>query len=280
MSGARSRSPEGEAVAWPLADGLLRTALDADEHGHLAGALRLAGAADYPAVAGLLDVAACRTWLDALAPHIGAPSRPAAASLFAKRHAFLVTGAPLYAMSVFDKGLDASLANVRLDADYADRLWVSRLRLVDDAVLAAPAGAARAAWRAAVVSRVFAHHLAPLWRTVAAAGGIAERILWENTAVRVYGLYEGRMESAGPREQARIAADFDWLRQEAEPAVFGIDYNPLARFDFDKTPVDGRARPVRFRKTCCLYYQVPHAREYCRACPLVKPGRRPPVAFD
>lgn len=261
-------------------DGVARLT-DAEQR--LLGAeLRLASPqqAGYPPVSVLLDVAVCRSWLQVLRPRIDAPSLPATASLFAKRWAFLVTGAPLYAMSVFDKGLATGLDAVSLDADYADRLWVSHLRLRNPAVSLAPAGAARDAWRTEVATRLFAGHLAPLWRALSAAGGVAERILWENTAVRAYSLYEGRLDGVDPTALARAQADFAWLRRDAPPAVFGLDHNPLARYDAAPTPVPGRAQPVRFRKTCCLYYQVPHAREYCRACPLIKPGRRPPVVFE
>lgn len=257
-------------------------ALTDPERQWLAGTLRLAACAPaaYPPVSDLLDVTACRHWLQTVRTRIEAPNLPAAASLFAKRWAFLITGAPLYAMSVFDKGLAVALDTVALDVDCADRLWVSRLRLRDPAVSLAPAGPARDAWRATVATQIFAGHVAPLWRALARAGGVAERILWENLAVRVYSLYEGRLDDASPEARARAQADFDWLRREAPARVFGLDHNPLARCDAAPTPVPGRAQPVRFRKTCCLYYQVPHAREYCRACPLIKPGRRPPVAFD
>ncbi|MBU4611569.1 (2Fe-2S)-binding protein [Achromobacter sp. GG226] len=255
-----------------------------DERALLAEELRLvmstASADAYPPVAQLLDVDVCRDWLNEVRVRIDAPSLPAAASLFAKRWSFLITGAPLYAMSVFDKGLRVGLDKVGLDADYADRLWVSRLRLRDAEVTLAPLGPARDDWRLDVTTRLFAGHVAPLWRALSVAGGVAERILWENLAVRAYSLYEGRLDAVAPDAQARAQADFDWLRRDAPPAAFGLDHNPLKRYDFAPTPVPGRAQPVRFRKTCCLYYQVPHAREYCRACPLIKPGRKPPVVFD
>lgn len=256
--------------------------LSAAQRAVLRDALALAEPDDAPreSVASLLEPARARAWLQALQPRIDAPGPAATASLFAKRWAFLATGAPLYAMSVFDQGLDAGIAQVWLDDAHDGRVWRSRLRLRGALCEPAPAGAARAAWRADLATRLFAGHLAPLWRALARAGGVAERILWENTAVRVYSLYEGRMDDLDAETRARATADYAWLRDEAPPAVFGLDHNPLARYDFPRTPVAGRARPVRFRKTCCLWYQVPHAREYCQACPLIKPGRRAPVVFD
>jgi hypothetical protein len=57
----------------------------------------------------LLQEDVCERLLDALSPVIGSPSRAITASLLGKRLSFLATGACLYAMSVYDKGLLLSL---------------------------------------------------------------------------------------------------------------------------------------------------------------------------
>jgi len=51
---------------------------------------------------------------------MGAPDMVIAASLLAKRLAFLSTGNMLCAMNVFAKGLPLSLSSCRLDYSHAD----------------------------------------------------------------------------------------------------------------------------------------------------------------
>ena len=59
----------------------------------------------------LLDASLCLATLQAILPELGAPTIKVTASLVMKRVAFLTLAPLLYAMSCFDKGLDASLAN-------------------------------------------------------------------------------------------------------------------------------------------------------------------------
>ncbi len=222
----------------------------------------------------LLDLATCRHMLEALGPVMGSPARAITASLLAKRIAFLVTGPAFYAMSAFDQGLDLRLENCVTDVTHADGLWQSRL-LLKTMATDCPTPEDRTRWRERVARRVFAEHLAPLWVALHKASGISPRILWENTAVRVYSLYErriARLTDSVVRSNAED--DFRYLVHDAPADVFGIAKNPLARYFFKPRPTvspTGQACDMRVRKTCCLYFKATQPAEYCSACPLIHP---------
>lgn len=219
----------------------------------------------------LLDEATCTALLDSLGPVILSPSRRITASLLGKRQSFLLTGACLYAMSAYDKGLELSLDNTFIEYGHDDGLWTSSLPLHSLAV-SRPEPGARDAWREAVAGQLFAGLLQPLWESFYRLTGVSRRILWENTAVRVYSLYERRLaklECAATRQ--RCAEDFRWLTEQAPGSLFGLDYNPLQHFNRPLTLLDDGARAVRFRRTCCFYYQASDPVEYCSTCPLIRP---------
>lgn len=244
----------------------------------LSGPLRLRGESqrDLPrslAARDLLDEARCIALLDTLGPLIGSPSRRISASLLGKRQSFLLTGACLYAMSAYDKGLQLSLDNTVIEYGHDDGLWSSSLVLRDLTTSRPPPGG-RDAWREGMATQLFAGLLQPLWETFYRATGVSRRILWENTAVRVYSLYEKRLatlDCAATRQ--RCAEDFRWLTEAAPAGVFGLDYNPLAHFNRPFTLLDEGARAVRFRRTCCFYYEASSPVEYCSTCPLIRPKR-------
>jgi len=221
----------------------------------------------------LLQEDVCERLLDALTPVIGSPSRAITASLLGKRLSFLATGACLYAMSVYDKGLLLSLDNSVVEYGHDQGLWTSSMPLQQDLPFAYAAGE-RDAWRETLVHGLFAGLLKPLWQTFNRVSGVSRRILWENTAVRVYSLYEKRMVKIDePQRRARYEADFTWLLTEAQPALFGLEYNPLSHFRRPPTLVDDGQRSIRFRRTCCFYYQASEPVEYCSTCPLLRPKK-------
>ena len=96
-------------------------------------------------------------------------------------------------------------------------------------------------------------------------------ILWENTAIRVYSLYEKKMgEGKSEQEKLRIQKDFEYLIHEAPASLFGETENPLAKFYGPKTKISFSNEPVRIRKTCCFYYKVSQNEKYCSTCPKDK----------
>ncbi|WP_324734565.1 IucA/IucC family C-terminal-domain containing protein [Pseudomonas paeninsulae] len=257
----------------------LACAFSEQEWAVLAGELRLKPCAQRDpqrslAAAALLDEAVCEQLLLSLTPIIGSPSIAVTASLLGKRLAFLATGACLYAMSVYDKGLLLSLDNAVIEYGHDEGLWTSSLPLQQLQPSVYEAGE-REAWRAMIVETLFASLLKPLWQTLARVSGVSVRILWDNTAVRVYSLYEKRMAKLEAVElRERCAADFAWLLQTAQPHLFGLDYNPLRHFRRPLTLVDDGQRSVRFRRTCCFYYQACNPVEYCSTCPLLRPRKK------
>jgi hypothetical protein len=187
--------------------------LTSEEYAYLQNVFRLRtlAQADRRSVPGeaIGDVQTCRALLERVMPLIGAPDLAIAASLFAKRVAFLASGNVLYAMSVFDKGLPLSLNTCRLEYAHDGGLWTSSLPM--DVTATAYTPGAREAWREAIVGALFRTFFAPLWQSLSQVSGLSQHILWENTAVRVYSLYQGRMEGLTVEQEERQQADFAWL---------------------------------------------------------------------
>jgi ferric iron reductase protein FhuF len=231
--------------------------------------LRSLTQADERSVAGeaMQDEQTCREVLTRVMPLVGAPDLAIAASLLSKRIAFLASGCVLYAMSVFDSGLLISLSRCRLEYAHDDGLWTSSLPL--DVVEKDYAPGARDEWREAVVSMLFRGFFSPLWQSLSQVSGVPEHILWENTAVRIYSLYQGRMEGLNEQQEQQKQSDYNWLLKEADPALFGLPWNPLKRF---RRPLQKSitGTMVRFRRTCCFYYKAAQPEEYCQNCPLLR----------
>ncbi|KAA8697808.1 Uncharacterized protein ALO80_03233 [Pseudomonas caricapapayae] len=243
----------------------------------LSGALQLRQASDRDprslSPRALLDEEVCEQVLETLGPVIGSPTQTITASLLAKRFSFLSTGACLYAMSVYDKGLILSLDNSVIEYAHDDGLWTSSMPLVDVTPVGYEPGT-REAWRELIVATLFRELLQPLWETFNRVTGISRRILWENTAVRVYSLYDKRMEKIqDPAIRQRYEGDFDWLLNQADPALFGLNYNPLKHFRRPPVLLEAEGKSVRFRRTCCFYYDASNPVEYCSTCPLLRPRK-------
>lgn len=217
------------------------------------------------------DPSHCEHLLYQLTPIIHSPSMKVTASLLSKRLAFLTTASCLYAMTVFNKGLNFSADNCYLDYGFENRLWQSKMPLSDLAYSDAPLYN-RADWRKMIVQQLFAENLTQLWQVFVNVSKVNPRILWENTAVRVYLLYEKRMQNIQcPNLKQRVNDDFSFLLDGQNLDIFGMDYNPLARFNHTKIHVESLDLEVRFRKSCCFYYQASDPIEYCSTCPLLHP---------
>ena len=214
-----------------------------------------------------LDEGRCAALLERLAPVIGAPDAAIAASLLVKRLAFLVTGNVLYAMTVFNQGLRLDLNRTHLEYAHDNGLWTSALPVDDLRFIPCPSGS-REAWREATVDALFAGFFAPLCHALSRSSGLPVAILWENIAVRVYSLYEGRMTNLDAQAERRRQEDFAWLTEQASPALFGLDNNPLKRFRRPAKKLPEGQGYRRFRRTCCFYYKASTPVEYCLNCPL------------
>ncbi|WP_372630895.1 IucA/IucC family C-terminal-domain containing protein [Cohnella sp.] len=242
----------------------------------------------------LLDEARCAAYLDRLAETLPSPSRLIAASQFAKRYAFVAAVPALYAMTAYGKGVDLAIENCSLDASPA-RIGQIRL-LAADVSVTTPRAEMRERWREELIARLFAKHIARIWRTVSKVANIPLPILWENAAVRVYSLYEKRISG-----KADACADYDYLIRGATGKAFGERRNPLGWFygGWRSSAVEASPRgstavasssgksatsasqgapgiapssgasAIRIRRTCCFYYQAAPDAEYCDACPKI-----------
>ena len=218
--------------------------------------------------ADLLDEDKCAAYMDRLKERMNAPSRLIAASMFAKRYAALVVMPCMYAMTAYDKSIDLAAGPAYLESSpEPGESWLSHVYLSRVAV-GSPAPERRREWRDEALRGLYAGHLAPLWRAVSKAANAPLPILWENTAVRLFSLYEKRMgEGDGAVSHARD--DFEYVVRGAPGALFGEAENPFSKF-YGNAGADPNP-PVRIRKTCCFYYKVSAAAEdYCSTCPKKK----------
>ncbi len=226
----------------------------------------------------LLDPLVCAKLLDYLTPVIHSPSRRITASLLGKRIAFLTTASSLYTMSMYNHGLNMSLQNCYLEYGYENRLWQSHMPLAD-LCLSSPDEGQRESWRRMLIRQLFADNLSRIWQVLVEVARVPLSILWENTAVRVYSLYERRMTDLRCASlQNRVDADFHYLIKEAPAELFGISENPLHKYFWPRQQATHSSTSVRFRKTCCYYYKASEPKEFCSTCPLTRPKRprKPP----
>lgn len=214
----------------------------------------------------LLDVDMCSDYLDRLTALLQSPSRMITASQFLKRYAFLTTAPLLYAMTVYNKGLDLSAENCLLTSSPGHSL-LEHVSLADvDAIM--PEANKRHAWRDMIIQALFADNLGKLIDVMSRVANVPKQILWENVAVRVFSLYEKRIGITGEQqEQSRGLEDFQYLINQASGALFGEKQNPLSRFYSKPTFSSVSNTSMRVRKTCCFYYEVSSVEEYCSNCP-------------
>ncbi|WP_178019152.1 IucA/IucC family C-terminal-domain containing protein [uncultured Paenibacillus sp.] len=198
-------------------------------------------------------------------------SQTAAVSLFAKRYAFLVIAANLYAISHFNKGLNLELENGWIESSYQGKAWLPKARLHDWQV-SEPLDMRREEWRDRLFERMFAGNLSRVWTAVSQTAKISKVVLWENTAIYVYWLYEKKFaEGADAEQKRRMEKDYHYLLHDAPPRLFGESRNPLKQFDSPKVYRNGYEKPLRVRKTCCFYYITSdEPADYCSTCPKRK----------
>lgn len=218
----------------------------------------------------LLEQEHCTEYLRYLCAVIGAPSLAVAASQFAKRYAALLVVPALYTMSIYDKALDVSLKHVQL-YNNEQQSWKPSLILQTSNITPVFGNTAeeRRDWYFCSISQLFLLHLAPLWRSLALASSVSPIILWENTAVRIYSLFERKIAKLElpncKKEQAQ--ADYAALLALSDGANFGESYNPVARFRTSLRQRNDDSGATRMRHTCCFYYLTTGSPKYCDICP-------------
>jgi len=219
----------------------------------------------------LLDDALCLETLQKIMPELGAPNLKVTASLVIKRVAFLTLAPVLYALSGFDKGLDASLENCVFEYPLENKMWLSKMPLKNTAVsIWKKSGQEdRDAWRNEILSKVFSGHLTLLVEQFYHLTKVSRRILWENIAVRVFSIYEQRiLVNLAEDRRSTAQADYAYLLDKSTTELFGLNENPLTVFYRDKQLTALSENPIRVRHTCCFYYQATEPPIYCGSCPL------------
>lgn len=216
----------------------------------------------------LLDEEKCLDFMWKLKEKLQAPSCIVAASQFSKRYSFLTMVPSLYAMTMFNKGLDLTIENCHIQSCYQKETWLPHLYLNDMSV-AETTDLNRKHWRDQVINSIFANNISKVWHSIVRAVNIPISVLWENTAIYVYWLYEKRInEEASEIQHARIHKDFQYLLHEAKGSLFGQTENPLQLFHHKHQSLLTSEQPVRIRKTCCLNYQVATGqKKFCSTCP-------------
>lgn len=227
----------------------------------------------------LLDAEKCAAFLDALTPVLQSPSRMITASQFSKRYAQLLIAPVFYAMTIYNKGLDLPMDNCIFEVSapaggrWSSKLLVTDLRVNEPVAEGSPEGS-RSQWREQLAERFFAGHLSPLWHALAKSARVPKAVLWENTAVRLFSLYEKKLgQGNGTEESSRIREDFYYLVHEAPGFVFGEKKNPLTGFYAPEKQGPAPGKNVRVRQTCCFYYELAGA-EYCSNCPKARENRQ------
>jgi len=216
--------------------------------------------------ADLLDLDKCRSYLDDVSDIIQSPCRIVSASQFSKKYSYLIIVPGLYTLTVFNKGLNLSIENVHVVSLSADQKWLPSIHLLKQHVMHTE-GKIREQWRNEVFKTIFSQNLSRMWNLLSHVVNISPAVLWENTAIYVYWLYEKRMEQeSNPQVRLRIKEDFNYLLYEAPSTLFGEPENPLKKYFVKKS----NNQDIRTRKTCCYYYRLTSHKEYCSTCPRAR----------
>ncbi len=212
----------------------------------------------------LLDPLTLKPFLSQLQDRLGAPDLRTAASIFSKRYGYLMTVPVFYSFSVWNKALQLQQEQMGLAPSDSEEHWLPRLGL-PDTVLQPESAEERSELRDTLIQSVFANHLEPLWQVLSETASISKQVLWENTAVYLFWLYEVHMEADFPQEvRARASEDFKYVLYQADRSLFGSgQQHPFAKFHTEKQPIGEKM--IRIRQTCCLTYMA--SGSYCSTCP-------------
>ncbi|SHF12393.1 Ferric iron reductase protein FhuF, involved in iron transport [Seinonella peptonophila] len=216
---------------------------------------------DSLAVRDLLDSDRCQHFLRKISEQLQTPSPLVTASIFSKRYAYSLVVSTLWSMSILNRGLPIQVDNCYLESDYDHGKWLPRLRIVD--WQATEPGEDRVAWRNQLLIQLFADHLTPIWEQLHQITGIAKLVLWENTAIYIYWLYQSKLQDAhlSVNQYAQSEEDYKAILFDLDAYHFGERIQPMRRLLASVT------NEQRKRKTCCLSYLSCGGLESCATCP-------------
>lgn len=206
-------------------------------------------------------------YIDNVQIEIKAPERRVTSSMFSKRYAYLMIAAPLYSFSVFNKLLNVTADNLVIMQSKSNQYWIPEIYLKNQEVLMPSSTEERQTFREDLLKKVFSEHLNDLWNSLTKIGKIPKQILWENTSVYLFWLYETLLEETEDEEiKNRIKDDFHFILYKADGSLFGnYQNNPLTKFYHQKSQVNGKQ--IRVRRTCCFYFELDKNGTMCDSCP-------------
>lgn len=195
-----------------------------------------------------------------------APDRRVTASLFSKRYAFLNVAAALYSFSGLNKIIDVSGDNLFIKPSKSSKYWLPEIYLENQKILSPSTIEERKQCSEELLKKIFCN-LNILWNNLSSVGKIPKQILWENTSIYIFWLYETLLvETENVEIKSGIKDDFHFILFKAEGSLFG-DYqkNPLTKFYHQKSLINGES--VRVRKTCCFSFELDKEGTMCKTCP-------------
>lgn len=180
--------------------------------------------------------------------HFDTASLPVAGSLFVKRYAVLTAACALDYYGLQQQTTDW-WSTAHFDAS-------TFTLLVDEQAGPALEGC----WK----EKIFAQHLTPMLEIIAQECKIAEKILWENVAVRLNSVFRSDEHTCSAEQLEQQYQDLT----SASCLWLGRANNQLQPY-LHRVAQDGE--PPK-RQTCCRYYQVSTSESlpYCIVCPLQK----------
>jgi ferric iron reductase protein FhuF len=215
----------------------------------------------------LLESRTMKLFLQQILPKLNAPDDKTAASMLMKRYAFTAV-IVLYAMSVFNKGLDACIENIAIEVDDSKEKWLPDIRF-ESGKVTIPDGD-RDLWRQRILKDLFAENIDRLIKKISKDVKISKLILWENIAIYLFWLYETVLSNPKfDQIRERITDDFHHILMENGQTFGGYSQNPLSRFYKPKCYHPVLEESIRIRTTCCLYYRTTKNGSRCKTCPDV-----------
>jgi len=201
-----------------------------------------------------------RALLDRVAAMLGVDKPAVAASQFTKWYCRSLV-AVLYEFSVLGIARSASLRDVTVlfpgDPPFAVLCGGRTVNVADDA--------SRESLRELTVIRLFAHNWNLVFKSLHAATGIREDLLWENGSMYLNHFYRQWIaEATDDALRERLEDDYRYIQKDAPPELYGElqCFNPFA----------WTGKPVR--RTCCLRCHLPDGK-YCKGCPLPHQEQQP-----
>ncbi|MCA1055498.1 siderophore-iron reductase FhuF [Rossellomorea aquimaris] len=196
----------------------------------------------------------------------GADELRTAASLFMKRYAF-IPALGMLAATFWNRKLNLSPHNLILVDHINEKgLWLPRIFLKDES---APEFTSQSE-KEEFFQSLFRGHLDIVISVLNETARLSKRILWENSAVYLFWVYENEAFVTSEELREKKERDFAYLLSEENRHVFGAyKENPLNRYYTDKVHRDGFDEKIRVRKTCCLSYRLENGERFrCKTCPL------------